>query len=471
MTDLPVVVTAAGPQPQQPAAILAALLALVSATNPGYTANLPGSLIEDISSTDVGAILLCDSAAVELINSLTPFGSNPFLTAQLGGIYGVPLGQESNTSVNVQFTGPPGFVIAQGFTVGDGTYQYTLSDGGIIGAGGVSPLLFALATVPGSWPVPAGTVQNLVTPPPTGVTLSVINPQPGTPGEGAESEEAYRARVLQAGLAVGQGMSTFLKTLLNNVNGVQSRLVSVRQVTGGGWVVLVGGGDPYEVAYAIYTALFDISALQGSVLSVVSITKANPGVVTTDLNHGFATGQTVLLTGVLGMTQVNNVPKVATVINEKQFSIGDTSAFGTYTSGGTITPNLRNIVVTVQDYPDTYQIPFVDPPQQSVSISVLWNTSATNFVSSAAVAQLANPALVDYVNTIPVGVPINLFELQTVFQEAVASILPPQLLTRMVFTVSINGIGTTPSAGTGIIAGDPESYFLTSSTQITIAQG
>lgn len=471
MTDLPIVVTAAGPVPQQPAAILAALTELVKATNPDYTNNLPGTLIEDISSTDVAAILLCDSAAVELINSLTPFGSNPFLTGQLGNIYGVELGTESNTSVFVEFTGPPGFVIAEGFTVSDGTYQYNIKDGGIIGAGGKSASLYALATVPGSWVVPANTVQNLITPPPSGIDLSVINPQPGTPGEGAESQETYRARVLQAGLAVGQGMPTFLKTLLNNVNGVQSRLVSVRQVTGGGWEIIVGGGDPYEVAYAIYKALFDVSALKGSVLSVVDITKAAAGVVTTDLNHGFSTGQVAVLSGVVGMTQVNNVPYNITVLNEKQFTIGNTTAFGAYTGGGVVTPNLRNISVTIQDYPDTYIIPFVVPPQQSVTVSLLWNTSDLNFVSSASVAQLGNPAIVNYINSIPAGQPINVFEMQAAFQASISSILPPHLLTRMVFSVSINGVGTLPSPGTEVIAGDPESYFLTSTTQVTINQG
>ena len=56
--DIPVVVTAAGAQPTPPATLLADLIAQVSATNPGYTANLPGSLIENISSTDVGALVM-----------------------------------------------------------------------------------------------------------------------------------------------------------------------------------------------------------------------------------------------------------------------------------------------------------------------------------------------------------------------------------------------------------------------------
>lgn len=471
----PLTVTSAGPQPQSPSAIRAQLLALVAATNPGYTANLPGSLIEDIASTDVAAIALSDSARVELVNSLTPFAANDFLLNQLGQVYGVPLGLGSTTSVSVVFSGPPGFVIAQGFTVSDGSFQYVAQNGGIIGDGGESDPLFCLAIVQGSWVVPAGTVTQLVTSVPSTISLTVTNPLAGTPGVGPQTAESYRAQVLQAGLAISQGMSTMLRTQLEKVPGVQSRLVSVRQISGGGWEIIVGGGDPYQVAYAIFYGLFDISTLTGSVMAISGITKANPGVVTTVLNHGLTNGQNnVHISGALGMTAANGGPYTVTVITEKTFSFAvDTTGFGTYTGSGVVTPNARNQVVTIDDYPDTYNIPYVMPPQQSVVIVLTWNTTETNFVSATAVAQLGTPALVAYINALPVGVPINLFGLQQVFQSAVASVIAPQFLTRMVFAVSINGVSTPPISGTGIIAGDPESYFETdpSGTQITITQG
>lgn len=470
---VPLVMTEAGPQPTPPAQLLAQLLALVASTNPGYTANLPGSLIEDISSTDVGALTLIDQARVDLVESLTPLGANAYLLNQLGQIYGVEQGAASNTSVFVQFSGTIGLVIAVGFTVSDGTYQYTVQDGGVIGSGGVSAPLFCLAVQSGSWAVPANTVTQLITSVPTGITLSVTNPNTGTPGGDAQTEESYRSAVLQAGLAASQGMARYLKTLLGNVAGVQARLVSVLQQNPptGGWEIIVGGGDPYEVAYAIDTAIFDISTLVGSVMSISGITNASPGVVTTVLNHGLTTGELINISGAMPGA-FNGTGITATVLTEKTFSINvNTTSFGAYTGGGVITPNNRNVTVSLIDFPDTYSITFVDPPQQTVAMTVTWNTTATNFVSEAAVAQLGAPALADYVNGLSVGVPINLFELQTVFQAAVASVLPTQLLTRMVFSVSINGIGVSPEAGTGIIAGDPESFFLTTTTDITILQG
>ena len=471
--SLPLVFSSTGVLPASPATLRAALLTSVAATNPGYTANLPGSLIENVSSTDVGAILLCDSALVELVNSLTPYGANPFVLSELGQCLGVAIGGATNTSVFVVFTGPNGYIISPGFTVSDGTYQYVVPDGGVIGSGGVSPALFAVAILQGAWAVPAATVTQLVTSVPSTINLSVTNPASGTPGDPVgETEEQYRSRVLDANLAVSQGTTRYLKTLLAEVPGVQARLISVRQANGG-WEIICGGGDPYAIAGAIFDSIFDLNDLVGSVIEITGITNANPGVVTTNLNHGLTTGQAnVDIAGVVGMTGVNGGPYTVTVITETTFSFGvNTTSSGAYVSGGVVTPNTRNVAVSISDPPDVYLITYVNPPEQAVTIDVTWNTNSPNFVSAAAIAQLGAPALADYVNALGVGVPMNLFELQTTFQEAISSVLAPQLLTRMVFTVNINGISTSPSAGTGIIAGDPESYFLTTVPSIIITQG
>jgi hypothetical protein len=267
-------------------------------------------------------------------------------------------------------------------------------------------------------------------------------------------------------------MTTYLKTLLGNVSGVQTRLISVRQVTGG-WEVIVGGGDPYQVANAIFRSLFDISTLVGSTLHVLSISKAGWAKVVTDLNHGYQVGDIVTLTGCLGMTQINGIPAAVTVVDdEKTFEMNiNSSAFSTYLGGGIALPNKRNELVSVVDTPDTYLIPIVRPPQQTVHISLLWGTISDNPVSSAAMAQLGAPAIQNYINSIFAGQPINLFDLQAVFQTAVTPILDPQLLTRMVFSVSIDGVGVAPTAGTGIIAGDPESFFFINLADIDIAPG
>lgn len=472
MSDLPTVIGPAGLVPQSPTSLLAQLIALVTSVNPGATFNLPGSLVEDISSTDVYAVTLIDQARVELVNCLTPFGANEFLLNQLGQMLGVAQGQETNTSVYCQITGPAGYVIPVGFTFSDGTFQYTVQDGGVINAGGQTPLLFCVATQPGSWAVPANTVTQIVTSYPNTVTLTVTNPDDGIPGAGAETVESYRASVLQANAAEGQGMATYLKTLLLRVSGVQPRLVSVVQQSGGAYMVICGGGDPFQVAYEIYYALFAYPLAVGSQLLVSGISSANPGIVTTNIDHNYSTGQVINIVGVVGMSGINNIPFTITVTGPRAFSIGiDTRALGAYVSGGIVSPSLRNVTATLTDYPNTYDVTFVNPPVQNVSVAVLWNTTSTSFVSSAAVAQLGNQAVVDYVNSIAAGQPINLSEMRTAFAVAVSSVLAAALLTSFSATVSINGVATAPVPTTSIIEGDPQSYFQTQTSQVTISQG
>lgn len=74
--------------------------------------------------------------------------------------------------------------------------------------------------------------------------------------------------------------------------------------------------------------------------TITGITKANPAVVTATA-HGFATGDTVTISAVVGMTQVNTNRYIITVIDANSFSLSDlfgnpvdSTAFGTYVSGG-----------------------------------------------------------------------------------------------------------------------------------------
>lgn len=400
--DFPIVITAAGLQPQAPSTLRQQLVTTVAATNPGYTDNLPGSLIEDVSSTEVAGIALCDQAKVELVNSLTATGANEFLLTQLGQQAGIPMGVPTNTAVNVVFSGTVGYVIPNGFLIKDGGgHTYQVQGGAAIGSGGSSPTLTAIAVLAGSWSVPAGTVTGLVTSVPGTITLSVTNPLEGTPGTtDPESPESYRGRVLQANLASSVGTSRYIKTQIGKVLGVAANLISVQQ-SGTNLRIVVGGSpDVYQVAYAIF------------------ISVDNPGILV-----------------------------------------------------GSGVSSLRNVTVSLNDYPDTYSILYVSAPSQTVTLSVTWNTSLANFTGGAAFPSLVQQPLVNYINSIPIGNPINVMEMNKVFQDAVSSLLDPSLLTRLVFTVFINGVSTAPASGTYAVSGDPESYFTAVTTGITVNQG
>ena len=462
-------ITTAGAIPASPTDLLNAEIAAATALAPGLTANLPGSLVEDMASTAAGAVVIQDQAFVDLVNSISPATANPSILYQLGQVYGVEQGQGSNTSVYVVFTGLAGFVIPVGFTVSDGTYQYTVQDGGIIATSGQTSPLYCLATVQGSWAIPAGTVTQIITSVPAGFTLTVTNPDDGLPGLTAQTIASYQAQVMQAGMVTTQGVPTLIKAQLQKVLGVQARLISVRFVAANQWEIICGGGDPYQVANAIFNSVPDFSNLVGSSMTITAITTAINGVVTTSLNHGFATGQVIAITGVTP-TWFNGSYTI-TVLTEKTFQLNVATTGHTYTSGGLITPNLRNITVSIDDYPDIYNITFVNPSAQTVDVTITWNTISPNLISPTAIAQLTAPLIADYINSIPVGVPINTYELQDAFQNGVEPIIPPSQVSKIDYIVAINGIATSPTAGTLLIYGDPESYFSTNVSLITVVQG
>jgi hypothetical protein len=470
--------TPQGLQPASPSDLRATLVSLVAATVPDYTANLPGSLIEDIASTDTFALVETDSFLVDLVNSVTPYGANAFLLNQLGVLYGVDKQPVTNTSVYVVFTGPPGYVIAQGFVVSDGTYQYVCQNGAICGIDGSTDPIYALATIPGAWEVLPNTVVQMATSVPADVQLTVTNPVDGIPSMSGEPIGVFRERVFTAGLAASTGMARYLKTLVGNVPGVQNRLVAV-QTDGDQFIIIAGGGDPYKVARAIWEADFYTLGLSGATIRIAGIENTNPIRITTANNHNLQDGDYELITNIVGgMGKLNNAryyiqkngDKVLSLFKDQALTQPvDGTVMGTYQYGGMLTPNPINQYVSIADYPDAYVIPFVLPPQEVVDIVVTWITDSPNFISPDAIAQAAVPAIVEYINSLPAGTtPINLNVLNKVFLDAVSDILVGEYVIDLEWQISINGIGALPVAGTQVIFGDPFSYFYTQNGQISI---
>lgn len=394
--SLPLVMGASGPQPTAPDTLRSTLIANVAASNPGYTV-LGAGLIEDLSSTAIGAIALIDQARVDAVNSVTPYGANASVLNQLGLMFGLPQGLPTNANAYVQFTGTPGFVIPPGFLVSDGSYQYSVADGGVINSQGTT-LLYVVCTVYAQFAIPAGAITEVITSVNSAISLTCTNPQAGVPASNAESIDSYRSRIMSAFSITSTGTPEALTTALNAIPGVNSRLVSIVQAANG-WEIICGGGDPYQVAYAILSVLPDIANLTGA---------QNTG---------------------------------------------------------------TTIQVNIFQNPNIYSINYVNPTQANVSLAVLWNTIQPNFTTGAGVNQLATTALVNYINSIPVGAPINLLEMTNVFQTAVQSILSPINLTTLEFTVEINGETVNPTAGSSAIISASETYYYASASSVIVTQG
>ena len=470
--SLPLIMTAAGPQPTPPATLNAALIAGVAAIVPGYTI-IPGGLIEDMASTATGALIAIDQARVDSVNDVTPYGANAFVLAAQGVQLGIPQGASANASVLVEFTttGAAGYVFPPGFQVGDGTNIYSLTDGGVIQTNLSTGLLGAVALGSGTFAIPADTVTQIITslPSPYNTQITVNNPSAGIPATITESVQSYRAQILQGCVVASTGTPAYLKTLLYQITGVQQPLVSIVSVSGG-WQVICGGGDPYAVAAAILQGAGDISALTGSALDITHISAAANAVITTNLNHNFVVGNTLTVAG-SSVSGYNTTYTVTAVTALTITTSTNSSGFGAFTGTAQFSPNPRNVTVSLYQNPNTYNITYVNPPQQTVTVAATWNTTLPSFTAGASVNQLAVPAMAAYINSIYVGQPINLLELTAVFQNAVANTLATVNLTTLNFVVTINGVTVSPSAGTSIINGDPESYFYCSPTGATSVQG
>ena len=83
------------------------------------------------------------------------------------------------------------------------------------------------------------------------------------------------------------------------------------------------------------------SVLEGN-KTITAITKANPGVITSN-SHGYLTGDEILITSIVGMTELNNKNFLVVKIDANTFSLTDkdgvainTTNFTTYSSAGTM---------------------------------------------------------------------------------------------------------------------------------------
>ncbi|MXV44308.1 hypothetical protein GS501_04515 [Saccharibacter sp. 17.LH.SD] len=465
-----------GVQPTAPDDLRNELINRATARAPGLTANLPGTLIEDMASTAVGALAQADQMKVDQINSVSPLNANAAWLDQFGEIYGVKRGAGANPSAYVTFIGTPGLFLGKGFQVSDGTHIYETQKNVTLPSDGTLGDVYVLAVQPGKYVTPAHSITQIVSNYQNNASLTVTNPQPATVGSDPESDSSSRARILQAGQATTQGTPNFIKTCIQAVPNVIPRSVSVPIITDNANIplayrVTADGGDPQQIAGAIYESCFDLLTLQGSVNALGSATQDDPCTITTTLTHGLTSGQTVSIDGATGMTAING-EFTATVLDAYRFTIPvDTRSSAPYSGGGVLLTNDRNIMATVQDGADSYPITFVRPLQQNVRLVIFWQTSAVNILDNEAAGDVIAPQLADYINNLAVNEPINILQLNAVFESSLLELIPSNQITRLHFDVYIDGILTPPEGQSTVILGDPESYFVTSSDHIRLERG
>jgi hypothetical protein len=86
-------------------------------------------------------------------------------------------------------------------------------------------------------------------------------------------------------------------------------------------------------------------------IAITAITKANPAMVTAS-GHGLVEGQVVKITGVIGMTEVNDDLFIVGEVTGASFALADVDStdYGAYTSGGSIAKGVLSNFCELTNY-------------------------------------------------------------------------------------------------------------------------
>lgn len=106
-----------------------------------------------------------------------------------------------------------------------------------------------------------------------------------------------------------------------------------------------------STAVSKYRTSVKISTATTAAKTITGISKANPAVCTSS-SHGLAVGTVVVISGVVGMTEINNLAAVITAQDTNTFTLGglDSTNWTTYTSGGSATPQTMTQVENVLNF-------------------------------------------------------------------------------------------------------------------------
>lgn len=141
----------------------------------------------------------------------------------------------------------------------------------------------------------------------------------------AESNMAYSfGGIYQLGKDYVSGPSTLTRAITKPVDTTYAIYRdAVLQAEGAG-----AGEYAIDITTGIATFVPDATGV------ITGITQANPGVIT-DVGHGRSNGETIELSSIGGMTELNGQTVTVTVLTADTFSIGvDTTTYTAYTSGG-----------------------------------------------------------------------------------------------------------------------------------------
>ena len=154
--------------------------------------------------------------------------------------------------------------------------------------------------------------------------------------DGVATADCFLTDAAAAALTAGQ-MSIVVKDAAEAVRQVTK--ISGRQMTTDQGNKLGWGFDAAAATVVEMEEAGNASEVAAATMN--ACTQASPGAITCTAAHGLVNGDTVRITGVVGMVELNNMVFQITKTSATAFTIGvDTSAYTTYGSAGTVTQEL-----------------------------------------------------------------------------------------------------------------------------------
>ena len=223
--------------------------------------NLPSSIQNNL--IDEASIIVneFEDMITNCMNGVSPAYANDFIISQLGAAFGVKRKDKSLQNVMIEWTGLAGVIIPSGSQVAseDGVYIFSTAEQCVIREDGKATVN-AIADDYYDKVIDAHTLNVMITD--IANIESCDNPNSSSEPIAEESITEYRARVQNRCLANRSGTVATLHDNLLKVQGVSSRLITYRtdtEIKEGYRIntieIVVGGGDDYQVAEAIFNAI------------------------------------------------------------------------------------------------------------------------------------------------------------------------------------------------------------------------
>lgn len=226
----------------------------------GFT-NLPSGIQNNLIDESVIIVSEIQDMLSNVMNSVSPLYANDFMVLELGEAFGLKIKDKALPNTTITFYGLAGVVIPEGVEIGnaDGSKKFITTKSGIINASGQVSIYCEGADYYDT-PTPANTLNVLLNQVLNVTSCTNLNDAVETTP--AETISEFRKRFQTRALANRSGTVATLDNALKEIEGTVDRLSTYKasQVVDEGVKkavieVVVGGGDDYSVALAIFNSI------------------------------------------------------------------------------------------------------------------------------------------------------------------------------------------------------------------------